>query len=74
MALASSYAVSSVGAMLRSRADAASRIGAVHQEKKACRVGIARAATIKPRLLQGCSNGFEGALDKNPEGELESRL
>jgi hypothetical protein len=28
---------------------------------------------LRARLLQGCSNGFAGALDKNPEGEWGSR-
>jgi len=37
-------------------------------------VVVAIAVAIKHNLLHGCSNGFEGALDKNPEGELESRL
>jgi hypothetical protein len=30
-------------------------------------------ATFERDLRQGCRNGFEGALDKNPEGESGPR-
>jgi len=34
-----------------------------HQEKRASRVGVTRAATIKFRLLQGCSDGWAASTE-----------
>jgi hypothetical protein len=38
------------------------------------RVGCYWCRGVRAPLLQGCSNGSLGFLDRDPEGELESRL